>query len=98
MRVKVHRFDVYTDPTAVYIRVWQNLIPKMTDAEKQNMCTYLNNLQSEEAEEAISFIKEGAFKQAKEVVAEIADVIARYREELGCYPVYTAPKVPAGIA
>lgn len=102
MRIKVLNEEcVFHYPDPVYVRVFENIVPNMTNQEKNNMCTYLDRIEKNTADQAIGYINNGAYKQAKDAVSELADVIERYREVLGCYPTYVpAPREtpPAGIA
>ncbi len=84
MRVRVRRLDVYQNPSAVYVRVWESLVPMMSNSEKSNMCRYLSELERKTASMAVYYIQSGAYAQGKTAAQELADVIARYQEVLGC--------------
>ncbi len=84
MRIRVSKIEVYQNPSAVYVRVWENLVPMMSNSEKNNMCRYLSDLEKKTASMASYYIQSGAYSQGKTAAQELADVIARYQEVLGC--------------
>lgn len=69
---------------AVYVRVWGKLIPLLDEPTKSKLCGALLDVQINTVNNAITAIREGDYRAAHELTAELYDVITKYKSLGSC--------------